>query len=89
MWTPYAELYHLESASRGSDATSEHIDRFRREQAWMKARWGKVLLKDPYDNPNLTLDREDFSLAYPPRIAKPYARLPSVSDVCNYRRLPT
>jgi GT2 family glycosyltransferase/SAM-dependent methyltransferase len=53
--TPHAELYHVESASRGYPKNErEFID--------MQRRWGKVLMNDPYYNPNLTLDREDFGL---------------------------
>jgi O-antigen biosynthesis protein len=67
VWTPHAELYHLESASRGSDVAPDKAERFRKEVIWMKSRWGDTLLHDPCYSPNLTLDREDFSLAYPPR----------------------
>ena len=53
--TPHAELYHVESASRGYPKTE-------REFTDMQNRWGKALMNDPYYNPNLTLDREDFGL---------------------------
>ncbi len=72
LWTPYAELYHLESASRGPEETLEKQARFRNEVLYMKSRWGQALLHDPYYNPNLTLDREDFSLAFPPGVSKPW-----------------
>jgi hypothetical protein len=36
----------------------------------MKRHWGDILLNDPAYNPNLALDYEDFSLAWPPRIEK-------------------
>jgi GT2 family glycosyltransferase len=62
VWTPYAELYHHESVSRGYEDTPEKQRRFEGEICYMKARWGDMLLNDPYYNPNLTLDREDFSL---------------------------
>ncbi len=62
LWTPYAELYHHESASRGPEDTAEKQQRFTGEIAYMKERWGDGLLRDPAYNPNLTLDREDFSL---------------------------
>lgn len=61
IFTPYAELYHHESKSRGSDETGEALERFTKEQEKMKERYGKSLLKDPYYNPNLTYDREDFT----------------------------
>lgn len=67
VWTPYAEMYHYESASRGYEDTPEKQARFNKEVAYMKKRWGEDLLLDPAYNPNLTLDREDFSFAWPPR----------------------
>lgn len=69
VWTPYAELYHHESATRGVEDTSERQLRFRDEVLYMKKRWGE-LMNDPAYSPNLTLDREDFSYAWPPRINK-------------------
>src|SRR5439155_17620394 len=62
VYTPYARLYHYESASRGSDSTPENAGRFRAETAYMLAKWGPWLQNDPYYNPNLTFCREDFSL---------------------------
>lgn len=68
VWTPYAELYHHESATRGYEDTPEKQARFAKEVQYMKQRWGDLLLNDPAYNPNLTLDHEDFSLAWPPRV---------------------
>ena len=68
VWTPYAELYHHESATRGYDDTSEKWAIFKKEAQYMKKRWRNLLLNDPAYSPNLTLDYEDFSLAWPPRI---------------------
>ncbi|WP_428355665.1 glycosyltransferase [Methyloprofundus sp.] len=67
VWTPYAEMYHYESASRGYEDTPEKQARFNKEIDYMRQRWGEGLLQDPAYNPNLTLDREDFSFAWPPR----------------------
>jgi GT2 family glycosyltransferase len=67
VWTPYAELYHHESATRGYEDTPEKVARFRSEVDYMQRRWGERLRNDPAYNPNLTLDYEDFSLAWPPR----------------------
>ena len=67
VWTPFAELYHHESASRGSDADPENAERFLGEIHRMKARWGTSLLWDPAYNPNLSLDDLNFGLAFPPR----------------------
>jgi len=63
LWTPYAELYHHESVSRGAEDTPEKVERFRKEVQFMKSKWGRTLMEDPYYNPNLTKDREDFSIA--------------------------
>jgi len=62
VWTPYAELYHLESASRGLDNTFKKFVRLQRELKYMRSRWGPTLKHDPYYNPNLTLEYEDFAL---------------------------
>ena len=67
VWTPHAQLYHFESISRGSDNTPRKYLRLRHELNYMANIWGKELARDPYYNPNLTLQYEDFSLAYPPR----------------------
>lgn len=63
VFTPYAELYHYESKSRGNDSTPEKLERFRGEIDRFKEKWQKQLDDgDPYYNPNLTLTRDDFSL---------------------------
>jgi GT2 family glycosyltransferase len=68
IWTPYAELYHHESATRGYDVTPEKQAIFVREMGYMKQRWGDQLLNDPAYSPNLTLENENFSYAWPPRV---------------------
>lgn len=70
VWTPYAEMIHHESASRGLDDTPEKQDRFYGEFLRMQKRWGNILLNDPAYSPNLTVDFEDCSLAWPPRVNK-------------------
>jgi GT2 family glycosyltransferase len=67
LWTPFAELYHAESVSRGSDRVGENAARYARDVATMRQRWGAVLDHDPYWNPNLSLDAAGISLAFPPR----------------------
>ena len=63
VWTPYAELYHYESKSRGLEDTPEKQKRFQEEVLRFQNRWEKELQAgDPYYNPNLTLVREDFSV---------------------------
>jgi GT2 family glycosyltransferase len=68
LWTPYAEFIHHESASRGHETTPEKQARFLSEVRFMQARWGHLLHADPAYSPNLTMEREDFSWAWPPRI---------------------
>ena len=62
-WTPYAELTHYESKSRGGDEKDPaKAARFAAEQQRLYTIHGKEnILDDPYYNPNLTRDREDFS----------------------------
>src|SRR5690606_7449119 len=69
VWTPYADLYHHESATRPSDLRPEQVERFKREEQFMFDRWGELLFNDPAYSPNLTMALEDFSLAWPPREA--------------------
>ena len=68
VWTPYAELYHYESVTRGDEDTPKKQARFNSEVEYMKENWGAKLETDPMYSPNLTLDYEDFSYAWPPRI---------------------
>ena len=64
VWTPYAQLYHYESKSRGYEDTPEKQQRLRAESQRFHDRYDAVLSAgDPYYNPNLTLTRENFSLA--------------------------
>jgi GT2 family glycosyltransferase len=67
VWTPFAELYHFESASRGADTRGAARARLLAEAELLRTRWKEQLDADPYFNPNLSLDRPDFALAYPPR----------------------
>ena len=62
VYTPYAVLYHYESLSRGYEDTPEKQARFLREVKYMREKWGHILDNDPYYNPNLTREREDFSI---------------------------
>lgn len=79
LWTPFAELYHHESASRGYENTPEKIERFKREERFMKSRWGLLLAQDPYYNVNFSLTSAPFTLAYPPR---PQPQLVNAADNC-------
>ena len=63
VFTPFAELYHYESVSRGLDDHGEKAARYERESEAFRAKWKELLVKgDPYYNPNFSLDRSDFAL---------------------------
>lgn len=78
IWTPFAELYHLESASRGSDMTAAKAERFAREYRYMRARWGTVLDTDPFYSPNFSLASADHCLEAPRRLRPWQSYLASV-----------
>jgi len=69
IFTPYAELYHHESASRGRylDTPEKQIS-YKKESDYMQATWNATLQNDPAYSPNLTIHKGDFSLAWPPRV---------------------
>ncbi len=63
LWTPEAELYHLESKTRGYEDDPAKQERFRREFDLFRRKWAKALeAGDPYFNPNFRLDRADCAL---------------------------
>ncbi|OIO01408.1 MAG: hypothetical protein AUJ49_07685 [Desulfovibrionaceae bacterium CG1_02_65_16] len=71
VWTPYAELFHHESASRRARAqngTAAMNEQDRRTTRLMRTRWG-ALAEDSAYNPNLTRRSCGFDLAWPPRVA--------------------
>jgi GT2 family glycosyltransferase len=72
VWTPYAELVHRESASRGTDERGADRQRFLREEAVMRGRWGALIANDPYYSPNLSLDSNVPRPAWPPRTVWPW-----------------
>ncbi len=63
VFTPFAELYHYESVSRGLDDQGEKAERYNRESELFRTKWKAELeAGDPYYNPNFSLDRSDYSL---------------------------
>jgi GT2 family glycosyltransferase len=77
IWTPAAQLYHHESLTFGDHRTSERRGQFSRDLALMRSRWQTLLARDPYYNPNLSLDpAHQFQLAFPPRVPYPPGFLP-------------
>ncbi|HEY3663920.1 MAG TPA: glycosyltransferase family 2 protein [Chthoniobacterales bacterium] len=68
VWTPFANLIHAESASRGHQPTKKEQTHFVKEATFMQRKWGFELLHDPSYNPNLSLNLPGFELAVPPRV---------------------
>ena len=68
VWTPYANLLHEESASRGAQRTKEEQSQFLNEANYMRDVWGGQLLNDPFYNPNMSLNVPGFEIAFPPRL---------------------
>jgi glycosyltransferase involved in cell wall biosynthesis len=67
IYTPYAELYHHESITRGANNSPLKIEIHNKEVHFMLSKWKNTLEYDPYYSINLTIDNEDFSYAFPPR----------------------
>ncbi|MEJ8841051.1 glycosyltransferase family 2 protein [Lacibacter sp. H375] len=72
VWTPFAELYHYESLSRGSDFDEKNIERFKREHSYMLKKWDRLIKKDPYFNLNLSSDTYKIKFSYPPKVLYPW-----------------
>lgn len=72
LFTPYAELYHHESVSRGIDKSLKQRRRGKREANYMRKRWKDIIGNDPFYNPNLNYVRSDFSLNANPRVKRPW-----------------
>jgi hypothetical protein len=70
VWTPHARLYHYESKTRGrEDATTDKKKKERLDpeaQLFIQTWWNELQAGDPFYSPNLSLDREDFSLNWYP-----------------------
>jgi glycosyltransferase involved in cell wall biosynthesis len=79
IWTPYADLIHQESASRGRDSGSAERAQLLREMAYMQEKWSEQLRNDPFYSPNLS-DSNAFALAWPPRIPPLSDSLKSTGD---------
>jgi GT2 family glycosyltransferase len=74
VYTPYAELIHHESISRGIENTTEKQRRFFKESEFLLSRWGALIQNDPAYNPNLSLSEKRFELAFPPRVTPPWKK---------------
>jgi glycosyltransferase involved in cell wall biosynthesis len=72
LYTPHAELYHLESKTRGTLA-------FQSEEDYFCKKWNSIIPCDPFYNPNLTIDSEDLAPAFPPRLHHPWSRKSTIA----------
>lgn len=72
VWTPHAELYYHESTQRGDKSTSTGQAQLTQALVILRQRWEALLSYDPAYNPNLALEGELFTLAFPPRWQKPW-----------------
>ncbi|MFN2475454.1 MAG: glycosyltransferase [Chthoniobacterales bacterium] len=70
VWTPYANLIHHESASRGHHRSEGEQAQFAREITYTQWQWGAQLMDDPLYSPNLTLSLPGFEIAFPPRVPR-------------------
>jgi GT2 family glycosyltransferase len=68
LYTPFAQLFHYESLSRGSDLIEANFQRFKKEQSFMLTKWKHMMSRDPYFNPNLHIDTTTTKFASPPKI---------------------
>lgn len=74
VWTPWTQMYHHESKTRGLDTAPEKRDRFDREARYMKQRWGRKLRDDPYYSPHFSRVGPSHTLADPPFQFRPWTR---------------
>ena len=74
IWTPFAELIHHESLSRGYDEHPTQRDRLAKESDLFVSLWKDSLDDDPAYSPNLTLESTNFSLSDQPRFLSPWKK---------------
>jgi GT2 family glycosyltransferase len=73
VWTPSAQLLHKESVSTGAHHVAERQSQWASEWNLVRSRWTTELTKDPFYNPNLSLDPwELWEPAFPPRVSYPW-----------------
>jgi len=70
VWTPYVELFHHESVSRGDEGTAKKSQRFAEERSMLQQRWPSIIANDPAYHPSLSRDHEDGFMAMPIRMAR-------------------
>jgi GT2 family glycosyltransferase len=72
LYTPFVDIVHFESVSRGADAAPEKQERLAREIQIVKEKHGSALRDDAFHNPNLSLELDAPELAFPPRGQRPW-----------------
>jgi GT2 family glycosyltransferase len=86
VWTPFAELFHLESASRGQNDNPAKRAQFIRELQYMRKTWGSLLQsRDPFHNPNLLFAGGQIEIPSSPRREKPWRRFANSQRSANSR----
>lgn len=80
VWTPFAELFHRESASRGHDITMEKEALAIAETGYFCRSWGSLLESDPFRNPSLVYGWHGTTLAMQQR--RQHRGLPSYGFPC-------
>ena len=76
VWTPFAELHHHESASRGLDLAPAAAARFQAEIATMRERWARELDNDPFYGPMFDKRFSNYRIGEPPERVKPWQNPP-------------
>jgi GT2 family glycosyltransferase len=75
LWTPAAEMTHHESATLGVHSSPERAAQFAAEVDYIRTKWGAELDREPFYNPNLSLESgRSYHLAFPPRAGRPLRR---------------
>ena len=73
VWTPFAELFHLEGASRGPDSESpDKLELAEQEAKYFGRFWASLLDADPFHNRNVIYGWDSSILAAPPRYERPW-----------------
>ena len=81
LWTPFAQMIHHESLSRGNDLDGANFARFKKEHGYMLAKWKETIDHDPFFNPNLGHDTHTTQFSFPPRLKYEWQELVHRHDI--------
>ena len=76
IWSPFAELIHHESLTRGYDEHPKQRERLAKETDLFVNLWKDFPDTDPAYSPNLTLESTNFSLSDQPNVLPPWRSQP-------------